>query len=56
MGITLDSWPFQQVLDFARNELSGFSNNDSSSLLYVLGRQLQEVRTRANDVANWPNV
>ena len=24
-------------------------------MLYLLSRQLSEVRTRANDVANWPN-
>lgn len=32
-----------------------FSASDSHSLLYVLSRQLSEVRTRADDVANWPN-
>ncbi|KAH8119292.1 phospholipase B [Phellopilus nigrolimitatus] len=46
---------FNQVLDFVHNKLQGFSSNDASSLLYVLSRQLTEVRTRANDVANWPN-
>ncbi|KAL5528334.1 hypothetical protein ACEPAF_7470 [Sanghuangporus sanghuang] len=46
---------FNQILDFAHNELQDFSNNDASSLLYVLSRQLTEVRTRADDVANWPN-
>jgi lysophospholipase len=25
-------------------------------LIYVLSRQLRSVRTRADDVANWPNV
>ncbi|KAG7446364.1 phospholipase B [Guyanagaster necrorhizus] len=46
---------FNQILDFARNTLNGFSSDDSSGILYVLSRQLQEVRTRADDVANWPN-
>ncbi|KZT22215.1 phospholipase B [Neolentinus lepideus HHB14362 ss-1] len=46
---------FNQILDFAQNTLQGFSSQDASGLLYVLGRQLQEVSTRANDVANWPN-
>jgi len=46
---------WQQFLDFAHNTLSQFSNSDSTGLLYLLSRQLKEVRTRANDVANWPN-
>lgn len=55
-----DDWSFdilslQQILDFGRNTLDKFSASDSQSLLYVLSRQLQEVRTRADDVANWPN-
>lgn len=28
---------------------------EGSGLLYVLSRQLREVRTRADDVSNWPN-
>lgn len=46
----------KQILDFAHNTLQDFSKGDSSGLLYVLQRQLTEVRTRYNDVANWPNV
>ncbi|KAF8906593.1 phospholipase B [Gymnopilus junonius] len=46
---------FNQILDFAHNTLSQFSESDSTGLLYLLSRQLSEVRTRANDVANWPN-
>ncbi|KAL0956276.1 hypothetical protein HGRIS_002434 [Hohenbuehelia grisea] len=46
---------FNQIFDFARNTISGFSTQDSAGLTYVLGRQLQAVRTRADDVANWPN-
>ncbi len=46
---------FNQILDFGRNTIAGFSDDDSKGLLYVLSRQLQEVRTRADDVANWPN-
>ena len=42
-------------MDFGQNTLSGFSSDDGSGILYVLKRQLQEVRTRADDVANWPN-
>ncbi|KAH9485342.1 Lysophospholipase 3 [Psilocybe cubensis] len=46
---------FNQILDFGTNTLSQFSSSDSTGLLYLLQRQLREVRTRANDVANWPN-
>ncbi|KAJ3853028.1 phospholipase B [Lentinula lateritia] len=46
---------FNQILDFAHNTLQGFSQSDGNGLLYVLSRQLSEVRTRADDVANWPN-
>jgi lysophospholipase len=45
----------QQILDFAHNTLQSFSSSDGSALLYVLSRQLSAVRTRADDVANWPN-
>lgn len=31
------------------------SESDAAALLYVLSRQLREVRTRADDVANWPS-
>ncbi|KAF9071127.1 phospholipase B [Rhodocollybia butyracea] len=44
---------FNQILDFAHNTLQDFSSSDSNALLYVLSRQLTEVRTRADDVANW---
>jgi lysophospholipase len=47
---------FNQILDFADNTISGFSADDGAKFLYVLARQLREVRTRADDVANWPNV
>ncbi|GLB40375.1 putative cytoplasmic phospholipase A2, catalytic subunit [Lyophyllum shimeji] len=46
---------FNQILDFAHNSLSTFSKSDATGLLWVLSRQLQEVRTRADDVANWPS-
>ncbi|KAE9401546.1 phospholipase B [Gymnopus androsaceus JB14] len=46
---------FNQILDFAHNTLQGFDSSDSNGLLYVLSQQLSEVRTRADDVANWPN-
>ncbi|EKM80903.1 hypothetical protein AGABI1DRAFT_37284 [Agaricus bisporus var. burnettii JB137-S8] len=46
---------FNQILDFAGNAIQGWSQSDTDGLLYILGEQLKEVRTRADDVANWPN-
>ncbi|EIN11650.1 phospholipase B [Punctularia strigosozonata HHB-11173 SS5] len=46
---------FNQILDFGQNFLGSFDKDDGASLLYVLARQLRSVRTRADDVANWPN-
>ncbi|KAJ6593826.1 phospholipase B [Mycena capillaripes] len=46
---------FNQIFDFAHNTLQGFSGSDSSKLIYILQRQLRSVRTRADDVANWPS-
>ncbi|KAL0581866.1 hypothetical protein V5O48_000234 [Marasmius crinis-equi] len=46
---------FNQILDFAHNTLKGWSDSDGAGLLYVLSRQLSAVRTRADDVANWPS-
>ncbi|KII92542.1 hypothetical protein PLICRDRAFT_172619 [Plicaturopsis crispa FD-325 SS-3] len=46
---------FNQILDTGTNTLKSFSSQDGAGLLYVLARQLRSVRTRADDVANWPN-
>ncbi|KAF8210154.1 phospholipase B [Mycena galopus ATCC 62051] len=49
---------FNQIFDFADNTLQsfgGFDSDDSDSIVYVLQRQLRSVRTREDDVANWPN-
>jgi len=46
----------QQILDVARNTIEGLDDSSSKSLLLLLGRQLAELRTRADDVANWPSV
>ncbi|KAJ7901752.1 phospholipase B [Mycena olivaceomarginata] len=46
---------FNQIFDFAHNTLQGFSSSDSNTLVYILQRQLRSVRTRGDDVANWPN-
>jgi hypothetical protein len=53
--ITTTNPSSQQILDFARNTITQFSSTDGAGLLYVLSRQLQAVRTRADDVANWPS-
>ncbi|KAJ6586847.1 phospholipase B [Mycena vulgaris] len=46
---------FNQIFDFASNTIQGWSTSDSNTLFYILQRQLRSVRTRADDVANWPN-
>ncbi|KAI0028749.1 phospholipase B [Vararia minispora EC-137] len=46
---------FNQILDRAHNTLQNFDSSDGNALFYVLQRQLTEVRSRADDVANWPN-
>jgi len=46
---------FNQILDFAHDKLEGFDDSTAKSLLSILGRQLSELRTRADDVANWPS-
>ncbi|KAJ6472715.1 phospholipase B [Mycena vitilis] len=46
---------FNQIFDFGRNLLQGFDSPASKALIHLLQRQLEAVRTRANDVANWPN-
>ncbi|KAF7376080.1 Lysophospholipase [Mycena sanguinolenta] len=49
---------FNQIFDFGTNTLqsfSGFDSDDSNTIVYILERQLRSVRTRDDDVANWPN-
>ena len=45
----------QQIFDFANNAIKGFDSQDAEGLLHVFSRLLSAVRTRANDVANWPS-
>lgn len=49
------SLSLQQALDTVNNKLQDF-DKDGQGLLYTLQRQLRSVRTRADDVANWPSV
>ncbi|KAI0045904.1 phospholipase B [Auriscalpium vulgare] len=46
---------FNQILDFANNKIQGFDDSAAKSILYIIDRQLRSVRTRADDVANWPS-
>lgn len=46
----------QEILDVAHNTIDGLDASSAKSLLLLLSRQLAELRTRADDVANWPNV
>ena len=45
---------FNQIFDFAHNTLE-MRRDDVDTMLYLLQRQLRSVRTRADDVANWPS-
>jgi hypothetical protein len=52
-----DLYPYnQQILDIALQKINGFDDTSAKGLMLVLSRQLGELRTRADDVANWPNV
>ena len=46
----------QQVFDRIHNTIEGFDQNSAKGILLILSRQLAEFRTRADDVAVWPNV
>ncbi|KAH9011013.1 phospholipase B [Lactarius pseudohatsudake] len=46
---------FNQILDFAHNTIQGFDHSAAQGLLNMLSRQLGALRTRADDVANWPS-
>lgn len=46
----------QELLNNAEKSLSGFSSKDGAGILFMLSQLLKEVTTRAEDVANWPNV
>lgn len=46
---------FQQIFDTATNTLKEFDSDDSNTLVYLLQRQLRSVRTRQDEVSNWPN-
>ncbi len=46
----------QSILDSAHDKIEGLDDTSSKSILLLLSRQLAALRTRADDVANWPNV
>ena len=46
----------QQIFDRVHNTIQGFDQYSAKAILNILGRQLAEFRTRADDVAVWPNV
>jgi lysophospholipase len=46
----------QPSLNNAKKTLDGFSSGDTSGILFMLDQLLKNVITRAEDVANWPNV
>ena len=46
----------QTILDAANNKIIGLDKNSQKGLLSILTRLLDQFRSRADDVANWPNV
>ena len=46
----------QQIVDFINNTIQGLDNNSAKAILSMVRRLLDAFRTRADDVANWPNV
>ena len=46
----------QQIFDRIDNTIQGFDKYSAKAILLILSRQLAEFRTRADDVAVWPNV
>ncbi len=46
----------QQILDHGRDAIQGFDNNSAKGILLMLSRMAAQFRSRADDVANWPNV
>ncbi|KAJ7594761.1 phospholipase B [Mycena floridula] len=46
---------FNQIFDFANNKLVSTRGEIGSGLFYLLQRQVQDIRARRDDVANWPN-
>jgi len=46
----------QQIFDVVHNTIQGMDNNSAKAILLMVSRMLDAFRTRADDVANWPNV
>ncbi|KAH9972599.1 phospholipase B [Lactifluus volemus] len=46
---------FNQLIDRVHNTVQGTSSSVSKAIFSLLDRQLSVLRTRADDVANWPN-
>jgi hypothetical protein len=46
----------QQLLDDIHNTIQGMDKNSAKAILSMVDRMLETFRSRADDVANWPNV
>jgi hypothetical protein len=46
----------QQIFDFVHNTIQGMDKNSAKAILQMVNRMVDAFRTRADDVANWPNV
>ncbi len=54
-SLMIRAYGHQQIFDHIHN-LVGFDKSSSKAILLLVDRMLQAFRTRADDVANWPNV
>ncbi|KAF8499632.1 phospholipase B [Russula emetica] len=46
---------FNQIFDRIHNTIQGMDSNSAKAILQMVDRMVEEFRTRADDVANWPN-
>ena len=56
MSLTIAHTAISQIVDFIHNTIQGMDNNDAKAILQMVNRMLEAFRSRADDVANWPNV
>lgn len=46
----------QQIFDTIHNTIQGLDRSSAKAIIQMVDRIVEEFRTRADDVANWPNV
>jgi hypothetical protein len=56
MSLTIRAYGHQQIADFVHNTIQGMDKNSAKAIFQMVDRLLEAFRSRADDVANWPNV